>query len=225
MADNYKFSGRVIPITSASAAIANGAFVYQEGFVGVALNAAASGASLDVATEGVWELAVPSGVVKGDVLYANLAAESVSLTLTEDSGSGNTMVGIAVTDRDTDGNAQVKLTGDGHPAVAAGVESGSVASAADELAIPVTARYVAKTTGADAEALTLADGFAGQTITISLVVDGGGSGTLTPDTASGWATIVFADAGDTATLTFVDDTVGWVIDGTAGVAAPPAITI
>lgn len=102
---------------------------------------------------------------------------------------------------------------------------GSTTSAADSLAIPITARYVAKTTGADAEALTLADGVAGQRINISLVTDGGGDGTLTPATSSGFATIVFADAGDTADLEYVDDTVGWVIVGTAGVAAPPVITV
>lgn len=101
----------------------------------------------------------------------------------------------------------------------------SVAVAADELAIPLTARYVAKTTGADAEALTLADGSPGQRINIALVVDGGGAGTLTPATCSGFATIVFADAGDIADLEYVDDTVGWVLVGTAGVAAPPAITV
>ena len=102
---------------------------------------------------------------------------------------------------------------------------GSVAVAADELAIPVTARYVAKTTGADAEALTLANGIAGQRINIALVVDGNGAGTLTPATCSGFATIVFADAGDIAELEYVDDTVGWILVGTAGVAAPPVTTV
>lgn len=101
----------------------------------------------------------------------------------------------------------------------------NVASAADSLAIPITARHVSKTTGADAEALTLADGTPGQLLTITLVTDGGGDGTLTPTTCTGFATIVFADAGDTATLQYVDDTVGWVLVGASGVAAPPAITV
>lgn len=103
--------------------------------------------------------------------------------------------------------------------------SGGTTSAADALAIPVTHRYVAKTTGADAEALTLADGVAGQMLTIALVVDGGGDGTLTPATCSGFATIVFADAGDNATLIYIDDTSGWVIVGAAGVTAPPVISV
>lgn len=102
---------------------------------------------------------------------------------------------------------------------------GSVAVALDVLAIPVTHRSVAKTTGGDAEALTLANGTPGQRLNIALVADGGGDGTLTPATATGWATIVFADAGDIVDLEYVDDTVGWIIVGSAGVAAPPVITV
>ena len=96
--------------------------------------------------------------------------------------------------------------------------------AADVLAIPITHGYVEKTTGADAEALTLADGIPGQILCIELATDGGGDGTLTPTTASGWATIVFADAGDKAVLMFVDDTIGWIIIGLHGKAAPPVHT-
>lgn len=103
--------------------------------------------------------------------------------------------------------------------------SRSAAVAADELAIPVTAPYVAKTTGADAEALTLANGVAGQVLVIALVTDGGGDGTLTPTTKSGFASVVLADAGDTVALQYIDDTVGWVVLGTAGVAAPPALAL
>lgn len=97
--------------------------------------------------------------------------------------------------------------------------------AADVLAIPVTHPYVQKTTGADAEALTLADGVPGQVLIINLSTDGGGTGTLTPATATDWATIVFADAGDQAVLFYVDDTVGWIIIGLTGADAPPAMTV
>ena len=99
------------------------------------------------------------------------------------------------------------------PAVAGGV-----------LAIPVTHRYVAKTTAGDAEALTLANGVPGQVITITLVTDGGGDGTLTPTTCTAFATIVFADAKDTATLEYIDDTIGWVLIGYYGTAAPPVVS-
>lgn len=101
---------------------------------------------------------------------------------------------------------------------------GTVAVAADALPIPVTADIVTKTTGGDAEALTLADGVAGQILVIKLAVDGGGDGTLTPATSTGWATIVFADAGDSATLRFVDATVGWTLLAVYGLTAQPVVT-
>lgn len=106
-----------------------------------------------------------------------------------------------------------------------GVDAGSTTVAADALAIPVTHRFVDKATGGDAEALTLADGNPGQLLTITLGTDGGGNGTLTPSTATGFASIVFADAGDTVTLQYVDDTVGWVLVGAWGATAQPAVNL
>lgn len=105
------------------------------------------------------------------------------------------------------------------------LESSVLAVAADALAIPLTAPIISKTTGVDAEALTIANGLPGQMCKIIIAVDGGGTGTLTPVASTGWATIVFADAGDQALLMYVDDTVGWIILGLTGVAAPPVITI
>lgn len=96
--------------------------------------------------------------------------------------------------------------------------------AADVLAIPVTHAYVAKTTGADAEALTLANGEPGQILVVNLTTDGGGAGTLTPTTKTGFSTIVFADALDQATLLYVDDTIGWILVGAKGAAGPPVTT-
>jgi L-cystine uptake protein TcyP (sodium:dicarboxylate symporter family) len=101
----------------------------------------------------------------------------------------------------------------------------STTSAADSLAIPITNRYVAKTTGADAEALTLADGEPGQILSINLTVDGNGDGTLTPTTATGFVAVVLADAGDQIDLEFIDSTIGWIITGATGVAGPPAISL
>lgn len=107
----------------------------------------------------------------------------------------------------------------------ASLTGSSTTSAADALAIPVTHRVVQKTTGADAEALTLANGVAGQRLTVILVVDGGGTGTLTPTTATGFVSVDFADAGDSVTFEYVDDTVGWIVVGYAGAAAPPVISL
>ena len=100
----------------------------------------------------------------------------------------------------------------------------AIAVVADDLVIPVTHAHVAKTTGGDAEALTLANGKPNQILSIILGTDGGGTGTLTPATATGWATIVFADAGDQAVLFYVDDSAGWRIWSLTGKAGPPTHT-
>ena len=91
------------------------------------------------------------------------------------------------------------------------------------LAVPVTHGYVAMTTGG-VEVLTLANGDPGQVLVLNLTTDGG-DGTLTPATATGWATIVFADAGDQATLMYVDDSIGWLLLGAKGVLQPPVTSV
>ena len=76
-------------------------------------------------------------------------------------------------------------------------------SAADSLAIPITASIVHKTTGSDAEALTIAAGTQGQLLILVLIVDGGGTGTVAAS-ATVADTIAFADAEDTAQLLFTN---------------------
>ena len=102
-------------------------------------------------------------------------------------------------------------------------DTASVTVAGGTVAIPVTHAVVSKTTGG-VESLTLANGSPGQVLQIILTTDGG-DGTLAPTTKTGFATIVFADAGDRATLYYVNDTVGWIILGLSGVAAPPVTTV
>jgi hypothetical protein len=125
---------------------------------------------------------------------------------------------------DTVDFASVTMTAAQINAAAATPTLATTTVAADVLAIPVTHQYVAKTTGADAEALTLANGVAGQILVIELSTDGGGDGTLTPTTKTGFAAIVFADAGDVVTLRYVNDTAGWIILGAFGATAQPAVT-
>jgi hypothetical protein len=86
-------------------------------------------------------------------------------------------------------------------------------SAADSLAIPVTASIVHKTTGADAEALTIAAGTQGQIMIVILIVDGGGTGTVAASSTV-MHSIVFATAGDTATLLFTNSK--WHVVGFSG---------
>ena len=92
--------------------------------------------------------------------------------------------------------------------ITGGVQSLSGAGAVDivNLVTEVT------TTGADA--LTLADGSAGQVKIITMVVDGG-DGTLTPTTLAGGTTITFNDVGDGVVLVY-GETAGWVVVGNNG---------
>jgi len=72
------------------------------------------------------------------------------------------------------------------------------------------------TSSASAESATLADGSTvGQTITVLLEVDGGGDVTLTPATFLNGTTVVFADAGDSATMVWTG-TNGWAVIGSQG---------
>ena len=90
--------------------------------------------------------------------------------------------------------------------------------AADVLVIPVSHGFVSKTTGADAEACTLADGSPGQLLVVSVTTAGGGAATVTPATSTGFATVVLTIVGDTAVFLYIDDVVGWVLLNTMGTA-------
>lgn len=129
---------------------------------------------------------------------------------------------LRVIDR-TSGNAySADELADGGLAAASSITHGRLAVAGGTLAIPTTHRYVAKTTGG-VEALTLANGrFIGQRINIRLTTDGG-NGTLTPATKTGFATVVFEDAGDFVELEWTAD--GWIIIGIGGLTAQPTVTV
>lgn len=84
-------------------------------------------------------------------------------------------------------------------------------------AINLTTGTTAFTSTGAAQALTLADGTNGQIKTIVHVADGG-SGVLTPTTASGYTTITFTNIGDSVTLQFFTGA-GWCIVGIFGAVA------
>ena len=90
--------------------------------------------------------------------------------------------------------------------------TGSVHSLAGPGAVNLTDLITeVSTTGADA--LTLANGSAGQVKIITMVADGG-DGTLTPTTLAGGTTITFNDVGDGVVLVY--GTAGWVVVGNNG---------
>ena len=75
-------------------------------------------------------------------------------------------------------------------------------AAADVLPIPVTASVCHKTSGADAEVLTIVAGTSGQILIIVMIVDGGGTATLSGAQING--SVAFSEVGHTATLLYTN---------------------
>lgn len=83
-------------------------------------------------------------------------------------------------------------------------------------AVNLTTLVTSLTTTGAAQALTLANGVAGQIKMVVHAVDGG-SAVLTPTTKIGFSTITFTNVGDAATLVYTS--AGWAIVGISGAVA------
>ena len=92
--------------------------------------------------------------------------------------------------------------------ITGGVQSLSGAGAVDIV------NLVTEVTTTAADALTLADGTAGQMKIITMIVDGG-DGTLTPTTFANGTTITFDAVNETVCLVFAN-TIGWVVVSNSG---------
>lgn len=80
-------------------------------------------------------------------------------------------------------------------------------------AVSVTTGLTAFTSTGSAQALTLANGTAGQLKRIVHTVDGG-SGVLTPTTKIGFSTVTFTNVGDAVQLSYTST--GWAVTGISG---------
>jgi hypothetical protein len=95
--------------------------------------------------------------------------------------------------------------------ITGGVQELSGAGAAD-----LTNLVTELTTGAGAAAVTLADGTtSGQVKIINMIVDGGGTATVTPATFANGTNLAFADVNDTVMLVWAN-TIGWVLVSNSG---------
>ena len=74
--------------------------------------------------------------------------------------------------------------------------------AADALAVPVTASICHKTSGSDAEALTIVAGATGQVLIIVMIVDGGGTATLSGAQING--SVAVSEVGHAVTLLYTN---------------------
>ena len=96
-------------------------------------------------------------------------------------------------------------------AIRGGVQALSGAGAADTVNL-----ITELTTAGGAAAVTLADGTtSGQMKIINMIVDGGGTATVTPTTFANGTTIAFDAVGESVTLVW-NSTVGWVASSVNG---------
>jgi hypothetical protein len=91
-------------------------------------------------------------------------------------------------------------------------------------AVTATGGLILVTTPSTAATPALADGVAGQRVTVVLDVDGGGNAIITPDTLNGGASITLTDVGDAFTAVFTT-TRGWVITSEASGVAPVSTSL
>jgi predicted RecA/RadA family phage recombinase len=108
MAQNFRHTGKRLPVASASADITTGTLVVQEGLFGVALTSAKTGASLWVGAEGVWVITVPGSTAKGNPLFVTSMADAVGVTPTRTAHLGF-FIGTAISDIAADNTALVKF--------------------------------------------------------------------------------------------------------------------
>ena len=97
-----------------------------------------------------------------------------------------------------------------------GVFTNTVQSLSGAGAVDITTGATAFTSTGAAQALTLANGTAGQVKIVVHTVDGG-SGVLTPTTKIGFSTITFTNVADAVTLCYT--AAGWAIVGINGAVA------
>ena len=95
--------------------------------------------------------------------------------------------------------------------------TGGVQSLSGAGAVDLTNLVTELTTAAGAAAVTLADGTtSGQIKIITMVVDGGGTATVTPTTFASGTTLAFDAVAETATLVW-NSTIGWILSADRGV--------
>ena len=90
--------------------------------------------------------------------------------------------------------------------------------------LTATGGLILMTTGGTATTPALANGVAGQMLTIVLDVDGGGISVITPATKTGYASVTLTDVGDTVSFIYTA-TRGWIVTGMASGVAPVSTSL
>lgn len=220
-------AGDVMTLTSVDTKIFDGAAAETWIIEGTANDFEAIVVFTDPTADITWTF--PAGVTDTLAIMGSTLATNLPEVVNSVTGGSNTLIfeGTAddfetiVTANDATADATISLPNDTGDVVYAA--PGTVDYAAGAGALPITHVSITYASQGGGEALTIPDGVPGQILHVNHDTDGG-EGNITPDTATGYATVELDDDGDMVTFMFVD-TVGWIIIGTAGVAAPPVITL
>ena len=189
-----------------------------------AMNGTGAASSIGMATDArTINDALVFGYVMQNSSSANVTYGSITTTITDPTAGSedstvkfNTILAGTPTLALTLTGANAAIAGN---LTTSGVRIDSVQSLSGAGAVNVTTAITEVTTTGAAQALSLADGVAGQEKTIIHGVDGG-SFVLTPTTKTGWSTFTSTAAGESITLVFLT-TRGWIVKGSyLGVIAP-----
>lgn len=212
-----------LPLTAAAGVtgvlpVANGGTGYSSG-TGTGLPVFQSGATLTSPTLGITtatsinKVIITAPATSATLTIADGKTATVSNTLTFAGTDSTTMTFPSTSASVARIDAAQTFTGNQtfSTAVIAGVQALSGAGAVN-LTTPTTA-FTSTATG---NALTLANGTAGQIKTIAYVAEAAGAdtGVLTPTSRVGYSTITFTNVGDCVTLQYF--TQGWAVIGVRG---------
>jgi hypothetical protein len=195
--------GTLDSLSAVSSGDTTGLFLFSGWDGGAFRNTASIGAVIDAA--------VSSGNLAQRLELSTGTTTSRSVRMTIASGGDISMTNALSVTGVTTLTGGATIAG---PQIMSGIQALSGAGA-----VNVTQPVTAYTSTGAAQALTLANGTAGQIKTIVHDVDGG-SGLLTPTTKTGFSTITFTNAGDTVTLQYFT-TRGWMVVGSYGVVIAP----
>ncbi len=217
---NFGTSGKIFEVGSGGSAstitVAQSKFYIYDSTASQPLAVASSTAGWIFYTAGSTALTINASQLAtfaADVTLpsGNLTAVGGTFSGTVSSGTLGGGGGVATVIRS---NATAAITlSTTQQATFAGAIIGAVQALSGAGAVNVTQLTTAYTSTGVGDALTLANGTAGQIKTIVHVVDGG-SGVLTPTTPLGYSTITFVNAGDSVTLQYF--TQGWAVVGSKG---------
>lgn len=196
-------------LTSANIYVGNGSNVATG--VAVTGDITLSNAGVSAVASVDLETATVTNIADTEVMIGTGAGTANFAALSQDATMANTG---AVTVVSAQGNFESGAAGSGN-VVFSGITASTGAGA-----VPVTGSIHEITTTGTGDALTLANGTAGQKLTLLYVAEGAGGDTavLTPTTLAGGTTITFNTLGDSADLTY-SSTGGWYMHGGTAVIA------